>query len=185
MKRTNRIFVYVLGFMIGIWLVSVITNRRGVQREAGADPWLAHNAEAINVAAEPLPQAVPAVIRAGTIVDFGYLPNKLQAQSKVWHVNFDQSYPYVRVVEDLSSGVFSYMAADQIVLKLADGVDVTALKPMLDDLGLRLRMFNRKDHIAVVGVLTTRIDAVPATIKAIWPYSDLFKAVDPDIIEFK
>ena len=62
---------------------------------------------------------------------------------------------------------------------------ITALKPMLDELGLRLRMFNRKDQIAVIGVLSTQIDAVPATIEAVQPYSELFRAVGPDVIEFK
>jgi hypothetical protein len=77
------------------------------------------------------------------------------------------------------------MAADQILIELADGVDVTALKPMLDALQLRLRMFNRKDQIAVVGVLSTQIDAIPATIEALQPYAELFRAVGPDVIEFK
>jgi hypothetical protein len=48
-----------------------------------------------------------------------------------------------------------------------------------------VRMFNRKDQIAVVGVLNTQIDAVPATIEALQPYSELFRAVGPDVIEFK
>jgi hypothetical protein len=88
-------------------------------------------------------------------------------------------------VEHLSTGEFSYMAADQILIELADGVDVTALKPMLDALQLRLRMFNRKDQIAVVGVLSTQIDAIPATIEALQPYAELFRSVGPDVIEFK
>jgi hypothetical protein len=113
------------------------------------------------------------------------LPSEAEAQSKVWHLNFAESYPYVRVEEDLSTGEFSYMAADQILIELTEGVDVTALKPMLDELGLRLRMFNRKDQIAVVGVLSTQIDAVPATIEAVRAYAELFRAVGPDVIEFK
>jgi hypothetical protein len=58
---------------------------------------------------------------------------------------------------------------------LAEGVDVTKLKPMLDELGLRLRMFNRKEDLAVIGVLNTQIDAVPSTIEALQPWSDLFE----------
>ena len=56
---------------------------------------------------------------------------------------------------------------------------------MLDDLGLRLRMFNRNEQIAVIGVLTTQIDAVPVTIEAMQPYAELFQKIEPDIIEFK
>ena len=91
----------------------------------------------------------------------------------------------MRVVEHLSTGEFSYMAADQILIELADGVDVTELKPMLEALELRLRMFKRRDQIAVVGVLSTDIDAVPATIEALQPYAELFRSVGPDVIVFK
>ena len=77
------------------------------------------------------------------------------------------------------------MAADQILLKLADGLDVTALRPLLDKHELRLRMFNRKENIAVIGVLDTSIDAVPRTIQAMQEYSDLFSVVEPDYIRVK
>ena len=146
---------------------------------------MTHNAAAVKAGAEELPEGLPEVIQRGKILDFGTLPSAAEPQVKVWHLNFAQSYPYVRVVEDLSTGEFSYMAADQILIELADGVDVTALQPMLDELQLRLRMFNRRDQIAVVGVLNTQIDAVPATIAALQPYAQLFRAVGPDVIEFK
>lgn len=185
MGKTDRIFVYIVGFVLGSLLVAMIMNRRKIKEEASVDPWVTHNAAAVEAGAEPLPEGMPDVIQIGRILDFGILPSEGEPLVKVWHLNFDESYPYVRVVEDLSTGEFSYMAADQILIELADGVDVTELKPMLDELELRLRMFNRKDQIAVVGVLTTQIDAVPATIEAVQPYSELFRAVGPDVIEFK
>jgi hypothetical protein len=185
MKKFDRIFIYIVGFILGSLLVSMIMKRRALKEEASVDPWVMHNAAAVEAGAEGLPEGLPEVIQIGKILDFGYLPNEAEAQSRVWHLNFEESYPYVRVEEDLSTGDFSYMAADQVLIELADDVDVTALKPMLDELGLRLRMFNRKDQIAVVGVLTTQIDAVPATIEALQPYSELFRAVGPDVIEFK
>ncbi|CAA6693732.1 MULTISPECIES: hypothetical protein [unclassified Lentimonas] len=185
MKKFDRIFVYIVGFILGSLLVSMIMKRRALKEEASVDPWVTHNAAAVEAGAEGLPVGLPEVIQIGKILDFGYLPNEEEAHSRVWHLNFAESYPYVRVVEDLSTGEFSYMAADQILIELADGVDVTALKPMLDELGLRLRMFNRKDQIAVVGVLSTQIDAVPVTIEALQPYSELFQSVGPDVIEFK
>ena len=101
------------------------------------------------------------------------------------HLNFKKKYPFVRVTEDLQTGAFEYMAADQIKLKLADGIDVTELKPMLEALNLRLRMFNRKEQIAVIGVLNTEIDAVPVTIEAVQPYATLFSKAEPDFLEFK
>jgi hypothetical protein len=56
---------------------------------------------------------------------------------------------------------------------------------MLEALQLRLRNFNRKHHIAIVGVIDTQIDAVPRTLKAIQPWSELFVSADVDGIEFR
>jgi len=174
-----------MGFVLGSLLVAAIMNRREIREENRVDPWVTHNAAAVEAGAEDLPEGMPEVIQRGKILDFGILPSAANPQTKIWHLNFDESYPYVCVVEHLPTGEFSYMAADQILLELADGVDVTALKPMLDTLDLRLRMFNRKDQIAVVGVLSTQIDAIPATIEALQPYSELFRSIGPDRIEFK
>jgi hypothetical protein len=185
MTNRDRIIVFAVGFVLGMLLVSVILQRRTNKEAQRADPWAEHNAAAIKAGAEPLPDMVPEVIRHGKIIDFGYVESGAGAQQRVWHLNFKQSYPYVRVSEDLESGVLKYMAADQILIKLSDGVDVTQLKPMLDGLNLRLRMFNRKERIAVIGVLNTDLDAVPKTIEAVKPYADLFLTVGPDFIEFK
>jgi hypothetical protein len=185
MKNSDRIIVYVVGFILGMLLVSVILSRRAAKEEATHDPWVEHNAEAVAEGAEPLPDAMPAAIQKGRIIDFGYLPSVETPQERVWLLDFDESYPYVRAVESVSSGEFSYMTADQITIHLADGVDVTELKPMLDELGLRLRMFNRKERIAVIGVLSTQIDAVPATIAAVQPWSDLFVSAYADELQFQ
>ena len=82
----------------------------------------------------------------------------------VWLLNFDKTYPYIRVVETIATGDQLY-GTDQISIYLSEGVDVIELKPMLDELGLRLGMFNRKG-LAVIGVLNNQIDAVPSTIEA-------------------
>jgi len=185
MKNSDRIIVYAVGFLLGTLLVSVILSRRAAKEEASVDPWVAHNAEVVAAGAEPLPPAMPASIHQGRIIDFGYLPNAEAPAERVWLLSFDESYPYVRAVEAMASGEFSYMAADQIMINLADGVDVTELMPMLDELGLRLRMFNRKEQIAVIGVLSTQIDAVPATIEAVQPWSDLFVSAQADELRFQ
>jgi hypothetical protein len=176
--------VYVVGFVLGMLMVSLIMKRRAASDAGRVDPWVLHNQAAVEAGAAPLPDGIAEVIKVGKILDFGYLPNQAHAEQKVWHLNFDESYPYVRVVEDVASGALSYMAADQILIELAADQDVTVLKPMLDELGLRLRMFNRKDRIAVVGVLHTQIDAVPATIEALQPYAALFRSVGPDLLQF-
>lgn len=185
MKNSQRVLVYLVGFGMGMLLVSMILSRRAAKEEAAVDPWVAHNAEMVAAGAEPLPSAMPASIHKGRIIDFGYLPNKDTPEQRVWLLNFKESYPYVRAVEDIASAEFRFMAADQISIKLAEGVDVTELKPMLDELGLRLRMFNRKEQIAVIGVLNTQIDAVPATIEAVQPWSDLFVSAHADELKFK
>ena len=184
MNNRDRVIVFAVGFVLGMLLVSFILQRRAQNEATGEDPWAEHNEAAIKAGAEPLPDAVPEIIRSGRIIDFGYLPNKADARQRVWQLNFKKSYPYVRVTEDLQSRTLQYMAADQILLELADGVDVTELKPMLDALNLRLRMFNRKERIAVIGVLNTELDAVPKTIEAVQPYAELFSKVRPDFIEF-
>lgn len=185
MNNRDRILVYLVGFGIGMLLVWMILSRRAAKEESAVDPWVTHNSAAVAEGAEPLPAAVPASIHKGKIIDFGYLPSSGEPEQKVWLLNFEKSYPYVRVVENIESGAFSYMAADQISIELADGVDVTSLKPMLDELGLRLRMFNRKENLAIVGVLHTGIAAVPETIEAVQPWSQLFLTAEPDLLRFQ
>ncbi|MDA9317242.1 hypothetical protein N9Q19_00385 [Puniceicoccaceae bacterium] len=185
MKNKDRILVYIVGLAIGMLLVWMILARRTAKEEASVDPWVKHNAEAVANGSEPLPQAVPDSMHKGRIIGFGYLPKDDAPVQRVWLLNFEKSYPYVRVVEDLTSGVFSYMAADQISIILPEDVDVTALKPMLDKLGLRIRMFNRKENLVIVGVLHTGIKAVPETIEALQAWSHLFITAEPDVIRFQ
>lgn len=182
---SNRIVVYFAGFLIGMMLVSLIMSRRAAREQAKADPWLSHNIEMVEAGAEPIPEGVPGPIRNGLILDYGLLPDQADASERVWLLKFEESYPYVRVVENIANGKIRYMAADQIKIALANDVDVTELKPMLDELGLRLRMFNRKEKIAVVGVLHTGVSAVPDTLAAIEPWSGLFEKAEPDWILFK
>lgn len=185
MKNSDRIFVYLIGFALGALLVWMILARRTAREEAAVDPWVEHNAQAIAEGAEPLPEGVPESMRKGRIIDFGFLPGSDNPDERIWLLSFEESYPYVRVVEELETGQLRYMAADQITLTMAEGVDVTELEPMLDELGLRLRMFNRKEKLAVIGVVSTEIDAVPATVEAIQPWSDLFESAQPDTIRFQ
>jgi hypothetical protein len=185
MKNSQRVMVYLVGFILGSLLVSMILSRRTSKGEAAVDPWVIHNTEAVAGGAEPLPDHMPASIQKGRIIGFGYLPDEEAAEERVWLLNFDKTYPYIRAVETIATGEFSFMAADQISIHLADGVDVTKLKPMLDQLGLRLRMFNRKEDLAVIGVLNTQIDAVPATIEAVQQWSYLFEFAEADLLRFQ
>ncbi len=186
MKRNgDRIMVYFAGFLIGMMLVSLILSRRAARERAQNDPWMEHNAAMVEAGVAPLPESAPEIMRHGRILDYGLLPDEDNPEERVWLLNFDESYPFVRVVEDMATEELGFMAADQITIQLADGIDVTQLKPMLDELGLRLRMFNRKEQVAVVGVLHTGISAVPDTLTAIQPWSEKFEKAEPDWILFK
>ncbi|MGB0744742.1 MAG: hypothetical protein ACPGSB_09465 [Opitutales bacterium] len=181
----NRIVVYFAGFLIGMMLVSLIMSRRAAREQAKGDPWISHNAEMVEAGAAPLPESVHPSITKGLMIDYGLLPGEEAPEQRVWLLKFEGSYPNVRVVQSMADSTITYMAADQIKVALADGVDVTELKPMLDALGLRLRMFNRKEKLAVLGVLHTGISAVPDTLEAIQPWSELFDQAEPDWILFK
>ncbi|MGB0414575.1 MAG: hypothetical protein ACPGJU_09015 [Coraliomargarita sp.] len=185
MKKSERFSVYFIGFFLGMVLVSVIMSRKASREEVHVDPWHAHNEQIDAVGAEPLPEGVHPTMLKGHVLRFGYLPSEEAPLERVWLLNFRKSYPYVRVVETIETGELSYMAADQIKLWLADGVDVVDLKPMLDQLELRLRNFKRKENFVVIGVLSTQIDAVPATLAAIQPWSELFEKTEADFLEFR
>jgi hypothetical protein len=183
MKQADRVLVYFGGFVLGMLLVATILNRREA-RDAKADAWSGYNQAMVEAGAEPLPADTPGPFREGRMVDFGYLPDRENGKERVWLLNFDDSYPFVRIVEDLETKALRFMAADQVQLTLAEGRDVTEVKPMLDALGLQLRMFNRKERIAVIGVLHTGINAVPDTLEAMRPWEDLYERVEPDQILF-
>ena len=185
MKNGERIVVYSLGFILGMALVSVIFMRRAAFRDTTSDS-IEDPAYLATVAKmEALPQDVESVMLKGQILDFGYLPSDLDRQQRVWLLQFKKSYPHVRVVQSLESGALMYSAADQIKLTLRPEIDVTDLSPMLQALELRLRNFNRKHNIAIIGVLDTKIDAVPRTIAAIRKWNHLYQSADPDFIIFR
>lgn len=185
MTNVDRFKVYGLGFVFGIVLVSLIMGRRASQEEQAVDPWYDHRAQAEASGAEPLPEGVEVSLLKGEVLRFGYLPTEDAPVERVWLLNFRKSYPYVRVVETLADGTLGYMAADQVKVTLAEGVDVTDVKPMIDTLGVRLRMFNRKERAVVLGVLHTGIDAVPDTLEAMAPWGELFSEAGPDWIRFR
>jgi len=188
MKKMDRIMVYLVGFGLGTLLVSALMLRRADRSEQRIDPWMEHNQAMLAAGADALPEGVPAALLKGRMIDYGALPDASHPSQKVWLLNFKDSYPYVRVVQNIADGSFQFMTADQIVIDLADDLDVTRLKPILDRLNLRVRMFNRKDKKVVVGVLHTGISAVPDTIQALHATNEsVLNAciIHPDWIEFK
>ena len=188
MQKMDRIMVYLVGFGLGTLLVSALMLRRAERSEQRIDPWMEHNQAMLAAGADALPEGVPTALLKGRMIDFGHLPESGHAAQKVWLLNFKDSYPYVRVVQNIADGSFQFMTADQIVIDLAEDLDVTHLKPVLDRLHLRVRMFNRKDQKVVVGVLHTGISAVPDTIEALHATNASILdscSIHPDWIEFK
>jgi hypothetical protein len=185
MKNSERFAVYGIGFVMGMILVWMILMRRELREDTGVDPWVAHNAAAVEEGAEPIPEGMAEPILKGRIIGFGTLPSEAAPQERVWLLSFEESYPFVRAVEDIETGQFRYMAADQICIRLREGNDVTALKPMLAELDLRMRMFNRAESLAVISVLSSEIDGVPATLEAVQPWSHLFETAYADELRFQ
>ena len=93
MKNSQRVMVYLIGFILGSLLVSMILSRRASKGEAVVDPWAIHNMEAVAGGAEPLPDHMPASIHKGRIIGFGYLPDEEKAEERVWLLNFDKTIP--------------------------------------------------------------------------------------------
>lgn len=185
MNNADRFKVYGLGFVLGMLLVSFILTYRAASEDKSVDPWYGHREQAEEVGAEPLPEGVEVAMLGGEVLRFGYLPDGEERKERVWLLNFRKSYPFVRVVESLRDGSLSYMAADQVRVLLAEGVDVTEMGPMLEELGISLRVFNRKEGAAVVGVLHAGIDAVPDTLEAMKRWGHLFAETGPDWILFR
>ena len=98
-------------------------------------------------------------------------------------MEYKSSYPFVRIVENVSKETLEVMAADQILIHLKEGVDVTDFQPMFEALGLNVRMFNRDRAIMVISVLNRELDAIPQTLKALGPWKNLMDSASPDYIQ--
>ena len=62
---------------------------------------------------------------------------------------------------------------------------MTDFQPMLRELGLNVRMFNRDKNIMVIDVLNRELDAIPQTLEALSPWKSLFESALPDFIQVK
>lgn len=177
MKGNERIGVFIIGMLIGCLLVSILVSRREAFKEASDATW---TGPGIAFEGPPLPDEVEPVLREGRLLYHSVLP-----EGAVWVVGFTDRYPFVRVVWNAQTNTFEYMAADQVIIQMHDGVDVAVLKPILDKLGVRMRMFNRRENVAVIGTVSSGASAVPDTLVALEAYADLFLHASPDPIRFR
>lgn len=179
MKLWDRIIIYGIGFAIGTTIVSFYWQFKSAQREAERPRQQKYTNTHNQL---PFPQSLPEVFLQGQVLASGSLTNAEGEKESIWIVEYKKSYPFVRIVENQVRGTLELMAADQVLLYLNDGVDVTDVQPALDALGLRVRMFNRDERVIVLSVLNDLLNAVPSTLEALEPWSDLFELSTPDYI---
>ena len=180
MKQTDRIVLFTIGFAVGTILVSSYLQFKENKRVTGQ----ASESISNSLEANPLPDSVPSVFSEGALFDYAEI-NEDGRSERIWLLQFNKSYPFVRIVEDLNTGDCLIMAADQILLYLEAGVDVTEVKSLLDANALKVRMFNRNKNIVVIGVLNNGVDAVPMTLELVSVWTDLVAQATPDYIELR
>lgn len=179
MKLLDRIIIYGIGFAIGTVVISFYWQMKSAHSDAKQDMDRAHSEIEMEL---PFPESLPQVFAQGRILLSGSLKNAEGEVESIWIVEYKKSYPFVRIVQNHTRNSLEIMAADQILLYLNKGVDVTDLQPALNALGLRVRMFNRDEHVMVVSVLDNSLNAVPQTLEALEPWSYLLESCSADYI---
>ena len=184
MKQTDRIVFFIIGFTIGTFLVSIYFENKSLKKEQAEEKVLDAWSQ-LDDDVPKLPNSLPDVFLKGTLIASGTLINENGEEEKIWIMEFKSSYPFVRIVENISQETLEVMAADQILIHLKEGIDVTDVQPMLKALDLNVRMFNRDKNIIVISVLNRELDAIPQTIAALRPWEELFDSASPDFIQVK
>lgn len=184
MKQTDRIVIFIIGFTIGTFLVSVYFENKSLKKEQAEEEILSAWSE-LGEGVPQLPKSLPNVFLKGSLMASGTLMNLNGEQENIWIMEYKSSYPYVRIVENIAEKTHVVMAADQVLIYLKEGVDVTDFQPMLRELGLNVRMFNRDKNIMVIDVLNRELDAIPQTLEALSPWKSLFESASPDFIQVK
>ena len=179
MKLWDRILIYGIGFAIGTLALSFYWQIKSAQSETEHQRAQDYSVSETEL---PLPESLPEVFTQGRVRLCGLLTNAEGEQESIWIMEYKKSYPFVRIVKNHLRGTLEIMAADQVLLRLKEGVDVTDLQAALNALGLRVRMFNRDEQVVVVSVLNDGLSAVPNTLEALEPWSDLFESSTPDYI---
>ena len=184
MKQTDRIVIFIIGFAIGTFLVSVYFENKSLKKEQAEEEILSAWS-ALGEGVPQLPKSLPDVFLKGSLMASGTLMNVNGEQENIWIMEYKSSYPYIRIVENIAEQTHEVMAADQLLIYLKEGVDVTDFQPMLRELGLNVRMFNRDKNIMVIDVLSRELDAIPQTLEALSPWKSLFESASPDFIQVK
>lgn len=179
MKLWDRIIIYGIGFAIGTLALSFYWQIKSAQADTEQQTAQQYSETEAQL---PFPESLPEVFTQGRVLVSGSQTNAEGEGETIWIVEYKKSYPFVRIVENHVRGSLEMMAADQVLLYLNEGVDVTDLQPALNSIGLRVRMFNRDEQVMVVSVLNDALNAVPQTLEALEPWSDLLESSTPDYI---
>ena len=182
MKQTDRIVIFIIGFTIGTFLVSIYLENKSTKKEQ-KEALAVNRLIEMGETGQQLPTSLPDVFLKGSLIDSGALINSKGEEENMWIMEYKSSYPFVRIVENVSKETLEVMAADQILIHLKEGVDVTDFQPMFEALGLNVRMFNRDRAIMVISVLNRELDAIPQTLKALGPWKNLMDSASPDYIQ--
>ena len=184
MKQTDRIVIFIIGFTIGTFLVAIYFDNKSLKKEQAEERVL--NAwNQFDEGIPQLPKSLPNVFLKGSLIASGTIMNVNGEEENIWIMEYKSSYPFVRIVENVSRQTVEVMAADQILIHFKENIDVTDFQPMLKTLGLNVRMFNRDRNIMVISVLNRELDAIPQTLLALSPWKNLFDSASPDFIQVK
>lgn len=184
MKQTDRIVIFIIGFTIGTVLVSIYFEKKSFNKEE-AEEQLINDWSKVDQTIPQIPKSLPDVFLKGSLIASGTMINQKGEEENIWILEYKSSYPFVRIVENIPQQSLEIMAADQILIHLKEGVDVTDFQPMLDALGLNVRMFNRDKNIMVISVLNRDLGAIPQTLAALSPWKGLIDSASPDYIQVK
>lgn len=182
MKQTDRIVIFIIGFTIGTFLISIYFENKSLKKEQSEKQALNAWSD-MGEGVAPLPKSLPKVFLKGSLIASGESINNIGELENIWIMEYKSSYPFVRIVENVPHQTLEIMAADQILIYLRKGIDVADFQPMLKTLGLNVRMFNRSKNIIVISVLNRELDAIPQTLAALHPWAHLFDSACPDYIE--
>lgn len=192
----EKVGVYAMGLVLGIVLVSLIQRERRSGEESGGR-FLGKAIESMieSSGLRNLPEGSPDYLRESRLLDYLLtLPDASGRFEYIWILEVEEGYPRVRVIEQLEqrgpeepwvSQGFSIMAADQVLVQPAPGVEPEALDPYLQSLS-----WSRGDFFAGPQAWVVQLDesaplSVPKAIRRLAEAEELVQAAFPLIIHWK
>lgn len=191
MKQTQRLKIFGIGFILGCVVVSfIISAKNAKKRQMEKLLEEPQNQTISGDFAEPIPDGVPAAIKAGRIAEFKHWgKNSEQSTNKrnrSWLLKFNHNYTWVQMDEivDQDKVEYIYQAADQVQVKLNSGIKRSTFIESLDNEKYHYREFHKKPEIHIIGINSVTIDSVSSAISDL-ASNPLIIDTKPDLILFK